>query len=82
MTHPLLQIGLKSTINLSMANSVDPDETARRVVSSGSILFAKVSMLVCREVTELSDDAFVLKPTTVCYVCTSNVFSGTNVKTI
>ena len=36
-------------INNRIANSVDPDETARfRAVSSGSALFVKVSVLVCR----------------------------------
>ena len=38
-------------IRNKMANSVDPDETARyvRAVSSGSALFAKVSVLVYRD---------------------------------
>ena len=35
-------------IKLRMANSVDPDETARSAVSSGSTLFAQVSYWVSR----------------------------------
>ena len=41
--------GFNQSINNRMANSVDPDETALRAVSSGSALFANVSVLVCRD---------------------------------
>ena len=35
-------------IRNKMTNSVDPDKTARFAVSSGSTLFAQLSVLVCR----------------------------------
>ena len=40
-----MQIGFHSEINNRMANNVDPDETGD---SSGSAVFAKVSVLACR----------------------------------
>ena len=48
LDNPLLLIGVSVQNQYRMANSIDSDEKAH-FVSSGSILFAKVSVLVCRD---------------------------------
>ena len=61
-THPLLQIGIHSKINNTMANSVDPDETAHYEPSHLWLHFSKASVLVCidEKVKEVYDDSGII----------------------